>query len=533
LAETKYISINPSTGKPIGDVQLAGETEINETIERANEAFLLWKSVSIHERLNYLQKTQDWLLENFEEVAKTVTTEQGKPYAEALGVEIIPALDYLKFLRKNAENILSEIKPEYHQPLFAHKKGRIIFEPIGTILSISPWNYPFLIPLIDLVSSVICGNAIVLKPALQTIFTAMKLKEMFESANFPEGVVNILAVSDDNAPLLTEHNGINKIIFTGSLETGKKVMASASQNLTPVILELSGKDAAIVCNDANLDRSVKGIVWGAFCNAGQTCVGIERVYVQKEISEKFIRALVSEVESLTIGDPFDDDTDIGPMTRKEQVQIVSEHLEDAVAKGANVLCGGDKSVSDDNSLFFPPTVLTNVNHSMLVMSEETFGPILPVMIVDSVEEAIKLANDSIYGLAASGWTRSRKTAKIIQDGITAGQVTINDSVYGYGEPGAPWGGVKKSGFGRIHSRFGLTELVNIKFADFDPLNNQAQLWWYPYNEELKTFYKRVYPALYSSSLIVKLRNFLSLMMLRRFWERISLTSLLLRLKKLF
>ena len=197
--------------------------------------------------------------------------------------------------------------------------------------------------------------------------------------------------------------------------------------------------------------------------------------------------MIREVELLTVGDPFDDETDIGPMTQREQIQIVSKHLDDAIAKGATVVCGGSNSMSDDTGLYFPPTVLTNVDHSMLVMKEETFGPLLPVMIVETVEEAIKLANDSIYGLAASGWTRSRKTAKKIQDGITAGQVTINDSVYGFGEPGAPWGGVKQSGFGKIHSRFGLTELVNMKFADFDSLENPAQLWWYPYNKELITF----------------------------------------------
>lgn len=533
MTEAKYTSFNPSTGTPVGDVPLSNEAEINAAIERANEAFLLWKSVSIRDRLKYLQKAQDWLLENFEEVAKTIATEQGKPFTEALGMELIPALDYMKFLRKNAKKILSEIKPEYHQPLFAHKKGRIIFEPIGTILSISPWNYPFVIPLIDIASTVICGNTIVLKPALQTIFTAFKLKEMFEYADFPEGVINILAVSDSNAPLMTQHKGIGKIIFTGSVETGKKIMASAAQNLTPVILELSGKDAAIVCNDANLDRTVKGIVWGAFCNAGQTCVGIERVYVQKEISEKFILSLIREVDTLKMGDPLDSDTDIGPMTQKEQIQIVSGHLEDAVAKGAKVVCGGGNSVGDGSDLYFPPTVLINVDHSMLVMNEETFGPLLPVMVVETVEEAIKLANDSIYGLAASGWTQSRKTAKKIQDGITAGQVTINDSVYGFGEPGAPWGGVKQSGFGKIHSRFGLTELVNMKFADFDPLKNPAQLWWYPYNKELKDFYRKVTLALYSYNLGTKLRSILSLMMFRRFWERISLASLLLRIKKLF
>ena len=531
---TLYRSINPANGDTIGEVQLSGRSEINLVIENSNRAFHSWKNVPAVKRVKRLRKAMDWLIANSESVAKLVTMEQGKPYTESLGIELIPSLDYLKYLTKNVEKLLSELKPEYHQPLFAHKKGRIIFEPIGTILSISPWNYPFLIPLIDLASSISCGNTIILKPSLETIFTAKKLEEMCTAAGIPDGVVTVLAVSDENAPLLTSHRGIDKIIFTGSVETGKKVMVSAAENLTPVILELSGKDAAIVCEDADIERSAKGIVWGAFCNAGQTCVGIERVYVEKSIVSIFTEAVVNEVKKLKIGDPLMTDTDIGPLTVESQVDVVIRHYEDALSKGATLKYGGIKKQDDElGKLYLRPTVLTNVDHTMDVMNEETFGPILPIMTVVSVEEAISLANDSRYGLAASGWTRNRKTAKKIQDGIRSGQVTINDSVYGFGEPGAPWGGVKNSGFGRVHSRFGLMELLNVKFADFDPSKKSAHLWWYPYTDELANFYKSAYLALYSKNLIKKLKNIILLLSFKRFWQRASIISILLRIRKLF
>ena len=534
LNNTLYRSINPTDGDLIGEIQLTGSSEIDMVIENSNRAFYSWKNVPVAIRVKHLRKALEWLIENSDSIAKLVTMEQGKPYIESLGMELIPSLDYLKYLTKNAERFLSELKPEYHQPLFAHKKGRIIFEPIGTLLSISPWNYPFLIPLIDLASSITCGNTIILKPALETIFTTKKLEEMCAAAEFPDGVVTVLAVLDENAPLLTAHPGIDKIIFTGSVETGKKVMISASKNLTPVILELGGKDAAIVCEDADIERSAKGIVWGAFCNAGQTCVGIERVYVEKSIASIFTEAVVNEVKKLKIGDPLMTDTDIGPMTVESQMKTVSRHYEDALSKGATLEYGGIKNPDDElGKHYLRPTVLTNVDHTMDVMSEETFGPILPIMTVDSVDEAIKLANDSKYGLAASGWTRSRKTAKKIQEGIHSGQVTINDSVYGFGEPGAPWGGVKNSGFGRVHSRFGLMELLNIKFADFDPSRKKAHLWWYPYTDELANFYKIAYTALYSTEMAKKLKSIILLLTFKRFWQRVSITSILLRIRKLF
>lgn len=529
-----YKSTNPANGDTIGEIQLIGSSEIDLAIEKANRAFQLWKDVPVTKRVKHLRKALDWLIENSDSVAKLVTMEQGKPYTESLGMELIPSLDYLKYLTKNVEKFLLELKAEYHQPLFAHKKGRIKFEPIGTLLSISPWNYPFVIPLIDIASSISCGNTIILKPSLETIFTARKLEEMCAAADLPDGVVTVLAVSDENAPLLTSHQGIDKIIFTGSAAKGKKVMVSASENLTPVILELSGKDAAIVCEDADIERSAKGIVWGAFCNAGQTCVGIERVYVEKSVASIFTEAVVSEVKKLRVGDPLLSDTDIGPMTVESQVKIVSRHYEDALSKGAILEYGGiTEQIDELGKLYLRPTVLTNVDHTMDVMSEETFGPILPIMAVDSVEEAIELANDSQYGLAASGWTKNRKTAKKIQDGIQSGQVTINDSVYGFGEPGAPWGGVKNSGFGRVHSNFGLMELLNIKFVDFDPSKKNAHLWWYPYTDELAKFYKSAFIALYSKKLTKKLKNIILLLTFKRFWQRASITSILLRIRKLF
>src|SRR5437762_3297766 len=272
--------------------------------------------------------------------------------------------------------------------------------------------------------------------------------ELFREAGVPDGVVNVVAVDDALAPGLVEDPRVDKIVFTGSPATGRRVMVSAAKNLTPVVLELGGKDPAVVCGDADLDRAARGIVWGAFVNAGQTCASVERVYVEARIADAFLDRVVEGTRSRRVGDPAARDVEIGALTLERQRKIVEEHVADAVAKGAHVLTGGKPAAGP--GWFYPPTVISGVDHTMRVMREETFGPVLPVMAVPSLDEAIRLANDSDYGLTASGWTRDPATAGRLERELQAGVVTINDCVYTFGEPSAPWGGFKKSGLGRAH-----------------------------------------------------------------------------------
>jgi succinate-semialdehyde dehydrogenase/glutarate-semialdehyde dehydrogenase len=310
-------------------------------------------------------------------------------------------------------------------------------------------------------------------------------------------------------------------------------MAAAARNLTPVVLELGGKDAAVVCRDADLDRAARGIVWAAFMNSGQTCASVERVYVERPVFDAFVAKVLVEARKIrTGGDPARGGLfEVGPMTMERQRAIVEEHVRDAVARGARILLGGERPAMP--GFFYPPTVLTNVDHTMLVMRDETFGPVLPVMAVDSLEEAIRLANDSRYGLTASGWTRSEDTARRLQQELVAGVVSINDHVSSYGEPTAPWGGVKWSGFGRMHGLLGLREMVQPKYVSLDRGRQVAELWWYPYDREFDGLVRQAAPALYSTSLPRRVAGQLGLLRFSRLWRRVGPWRLLANLDKLF
>jgi succinate-semialdehyde dehydrogenase/glutarate-semialdehyde dehydrogenase len=340
----------------------------------------------------------------------------------------------------------------------------------------------------------------------------------------------VLAVDDGLAASLVEDPRVAKIVFTGSVATGRKVMAAAAKNLTPVVLELGGKDAAVVCRDADLDRAARGIVWGAFVNAGQTCASVERVYVEQEVAEAFTARVVAETRRLRVGDPASDEVDVGPMTMERQRRIVEDHVADAVARGAHLAVGGVAPTGP--GYFYPPTVLTGVDHTMRIMREETFGPVLPIMAVPSIDEAIRLANDSEYGLTASGWTRDRDTARRLEQELQAGVVTINDCVYSYGEPTAPWGGVKQSGIGRTHGLLGLREMVQVKYVGAEQ-GGGADLWWYPYGTEFHRLMSTANRALHGRSLWARLRAQLRLLGFGRFWRRARFGGIVKNADKLF
>jgi succinate-semialdehyde dehydrogenase/glutarate-semialdehyde dehydrogenase len=358
----------------------------------------------------------------------------------------------------------------------------------------------------------------------------LRLGALARKAGFPEGVLSVLAVDDTVAASLLEDPRLGKIVFTGSVATGKKVMAAAARNLTPVLLELGGKDPAIVCADADLERAARGIVWGAFVNSGQTCASIERVYVEQPVAARFLERVLAETRALRQGDPAQAGVEVGPMTLERQRRIVEEHVQDAVAKGARVLAGG--APAPGAGWFYPPTVLTGVDHSMAIMREETFGPVLPVMEVRSLEQAIALANDTPYGLTASGWTRSEATARRLQRELLAGVVSINDHASSFGEPTAPWGGVKWSGIGRTHGLLGLREMVHPKYVSLDR-GRGPELWWYPYDRRFSALMRAAAPALYATSAARRLAGQAALAGFSRLWRRFGALRLARNLDKLF
>src|SRR5262245_12726671 len=523
-------AINPSTGEPFAEASLLDAQQAGEALAACHSAAVGWARLGFRERGRILLRARDLLAAEAEELARLIATEQGKPFAEALTADVFPSLEALRHAALFAERTLREEPLESEVPLFVHKDARLVFEPYGVVLVISPWNYPLFLPLGAAAAALAAGNTVVVKPAPATTLVGLRIGLLFARAGLPPGVLSVLAVDDAVAARLVEDPRVGKVVFIGSVATDQRVMAAAARNVVPVTLELGGKDAAVVCCDADLERAARGIVWGAFMNTGQTCVSVERVYVERPVAEAFLARVVEETRRLRSGDPLKADTDLGPMTLERQRALVEEHVKDAVARGAKVLTGGSRLPG--RGFFYPATVLAGVDHSMRVMREETFGPVLPVCVVKDLDEAIALANDSEYGLTASGWTRSRRVAERLQRELRAGVVTINDCVSSIGEPTAPYGGVGKSGIGRSHGALGLRELVRAKYVTWDG-SWLKPVWWFPYGESLAAFMRAAVKALHGVGFWRRLGAQLRLLVSGRFWRGVNPLAMLRRVDRFF
>ncbi|MGC2731492.1 MAG: aldehyde dehydrogenase family protein, partial [Candidatus Sulfotelmatobacter sp.] len=410
------------------------------------------------------------------EIAEAITREAGKPVAEALTTEVLVVLDAARFLIDNAYRLLRD-EPLPHGNLATKlKRGRLLREPYGVVGIISPWNYPFSIPATETLAALVAGNAVVLKPSEFTSLVALELRSLLHAAGVPQDVFQVV-IGDGATGTALVHSKIDKLVFTGSVATGKRIAVAAAERLLPVVLELGGKDPMLVLDDADVDVASSAAVWGAFVNAGQTCLSVERCYVHRSLYVDFLRACTEKTKKLRVGPGLDSETDVGPMIHQRQLRIVEAHVEDAVARGARVLTGGSR-LPELGENFYKPTVLADVSHEMRIMREETFGPVLPVMAFDSDDEAVRLANDSEYGLAASVWTRDRARGECLARRIHAGTVMVNDVVSCFGISEAPHGGVKSSGMGRAHGRFGLEEMVRLKYIDVDLMPGMKKVWWY-------------------------------------------------------
>ena len=474
---------NPATGQLLQTFTCAEPNEVNAAVERARAAQLGWRETPLEERLRVLRKFQRLLNTRKRTVAETITSEAGKPVAEALLTEILVVLDAARFLLHEAASFLRD-EPVPHGSLATKtKRGQIVREPHGVVGVVSPWNYPFSIPATQVLSALVTGNAVVLKPSELTPLSSLALAELLTEAGFPANVFQVVLGDGATGSTLVE-SPIDKLVFTGSVATGKRIAQSAAARLLPVVLELGGKDPMIVLEDANIDAASSGAVWGAFVNAGQTCLSVERCYVQRGIYERFVSACVEKTRQLRVGNGMEPDTDVGPLIDDRQLRIVEQHVEDARSRGSRVLLGGER-LSSLGKNFYVPTVLADVTHEMKIMRDETFGPVLPIMAFGTEDEAVRLANDSEYGLAASVWTRDRARGERLARQIIAGTVMINDAVSCFGISEAPHGGVKASGIGRTHGRFGLEEMVRVKYVDSDLLPGMKKPWWYGYGTKLR------------------------------------------------
>jgi acyl-CoA reductase-like NAD-dependent aldehyde dehydrogenase len=508
---------NPATQEIIGTLPNLGADQLAEAVAKAAAAQVRWAATPVRDRLRILSRFAGLLCDQKETVASVISREAGKPEAEALSTELLVVLDTVKYLRNTLPGFLRPEPIPHGNPVMKLKSGQLLREPYGVVGIISPWNYPFSVPSVQTLTALATGNAVVLKPSEFTPYSSLELQRLLREAGLDRELLQVITGEGGAGAALLAAD-VQKVVFTGSVATGKRVAQAAAARLLPVVLELGGKDPMIVLEDADVDVASSAAVWGAFMNAGQTCLSVERCYVHQSIYQKFLEKCVEKTEKLRIGsssqaqpgaavpqDSRESGIDVGPMIHERQLGIVLSHVEDAVARGARLLAGG-KPLPRMGPNFFAPTILADVDHSMKIMRDETFGPVLPVRSFKTEDEAVALANDSEYGLAASIFTGDRKRGEALARRVQAGTVMVNDVLACFGISEAPHGGIKASGIGRTHGRFGLEEMVWPKYVDSDRLPRMKKLWWYGYGPAFAQQMSGFIELLFANGLIKRLRG---------------------------
>src|ERR671925_232536 len=475
-------SFSPLDGARLGAVPTIAPEQVQSVVDDVASVQPFWAQLPLTDRARYMRRAGQAIIDQLDDLAELLTREQGKPRNESYVMELVPTIDSLRWLAEAGPGILEDERVPL--PVFIkQKRARFTYEPLGVVGVIAPWNYPWSIPFGEVAVALMAGNGVVLKPASLTPLIGQRIQEVFERAGLPEGLVRTIHGGSAVGQALVESTAA-KIFFTGSVEIGRGVGVECARRMKDSVLELGGKDPMIVCADANLPNAISGCLWGGFANAGQTCSGIERVYVLRDVADRFVAGVTAGAKALRVGDPMEWTTEIGPMVSREQFGIVKDLVDDAVANGATLRCGGPLELPGrEGRDFYAPTVLTEVTHDMRIMREEIFGPVVPIVTVDSEEEAIQLANDSEFGLGASVWTMDRAKGERIARRVDSGMVWINDHMYTHGACSCSWGGVKNSGLGRSHSKFGLYEGVNIKLVTWEP-SRTRDFWWHPYDHSL-------------------------------------------------
>ena len=479
------VCTNPATCAVIAEYPMHTVEDVITAVKNARRAQPAWQALPLKNKIQYVMKFAEYIQKNSDKLAEIISQDNGKTIFDAMFAEVGPATLATAYYCKNAAKFLKDRKLGMGNIMLMNKRSRIVRVPYGVVGIISPWNYPFAIPFSEVVMGLLAGNTVILKAASETQVVGHALKECIEYAGLPEHVFTYINMPGSKAGDAFIDAGVDKIFFTGSVPVGKYLMKKASERLTPFVLELGGNDAMIVCDDADLYRAACGAVWAGMQNAGQSCGGVERIYVDKKVYHEFLAVLKERVEGLRVGDGKHLSSDIGAMTTKKQMVTVQEHIDDALARGAKIFAQS-KVPENSKGNFMPCMVLTDVDHTMLAMKDETFGPIVGVIPIETMDEAIALANDSNLGLSCSIWSKNRKKAKQIGRKVMAGAIMINDHLMCHGLAETPWGGFKESGIGRTHGDIGFAEMTQPQVIVDDIMSTmpfvRRNFWWQPFEK---------------------------------------------------
>jgi succinate-semialdehyde dehydrogenase/glutarate-semialdehyde dehydrogenase len=473
----KLQSRNPATGEVLDELDITSPEELPAVFARAHAAQLQWAALPVKKRARYLLQLRETLINHVDDLVDTISQENGKPKFEAMMNELFPAVDSLTYFAKRAPKLLRDKKIPL--VLMKHRKSYLNYWPLGTVVIISPWNYPFMLPFCEMLMALVAGNAIVFKPSEVTPLVGVRIQELIDEAGFPPNLVQTV-IGDGSLGAALVKMKPAKIFFTGSVPTGKRIMAAAAENLTPVNLELGGKDPMIVLPDADLDFATSAALWGSFSNSGQVCASTERILVHEKSAEPFLKLFSEKIAKLRQGDSAKGDNDLGVTTFDKQKSVYERHLSEARQKGAQIVTGGEFS---SNRTSLQPTVVAGPGIEDLdVYNEETFGPVVAVTTYKSVAEAVQKANRNKYGLLASVISRDIGMGEEVARQLEVGTVTVNEVTYTGGLGETPWGGIKESGIGRTHSDMGLYEFVNVRHIHKPRtrLTVFKSVWWFPY-----------------------------------------------------
>lgn len=496
----ELVSTDPATLEPVGRVAITPPEELSEAVAEARMAQLAFAREPLEARRRLLERVVHALVEDADEIAATIVAEAGKPLAEAFAHELVVSADTCRWLAANLERTLADERLQFRQLVFRQKRGWVRHRPLGVVGIVTPWNFPLALPLRQAAAAVAAGNAAVVKPSELTPLTGAWVEELFRRAGAPAGLVRVVQGTGESlGDALVRHRGIHAIVFTGSTEVGRSVAHVAAARFCPAVLELGGKDAMLVLDDADLDRAVEGALWGTFTNCGQACAGIERIAVPRALHDEFVARLVERARALRVGRGTDPGVELGPLVSEEQRGRFEGLVLDAVEHGATLATGGGRPEIDLPGWFHEPTIVLGEPRHARLRSEELFGPAAVVVQLDTDDEMVRWANDSPFALGASVWSRDSRRARAVAARLETGSAWVNDHAYSFGAAQAPWGSRSGSGLGRTGSRHGLYELSDMTFVGTDS-GRLTPGWWFPYAGEVVDGFRGLLGALYGSGM---------------------------------